>query len=297
MVSLPAELHSLYPWKGNRLDVGDGVRLHYLDEGRGEPILALHGNPTWSFTFRRLVEHFSPTHRVVVPDHVGCGLSDKPGDDAYPYTLARRAEDVGRLVEHLDLRDVTLLVHDWGGAIGLAWALEHLERVRRVVVLNTAGFGLPPGKALPWQIAVVRHLPKFPFPTRGLNAFLRGALLTCTTRGLSARERQGYLAPYGSWADRIAIQRFVEDIPLQPGDRSWETLQRITEGLDRLAALPVFVGWGGKDFVFDHHFLAEWERRLPHAEVHRYPAAGHWVHEDAHADLFPAIASFLQRHP
>lgn len=290
------DLHAvrdLYPWKGRYLDVGGGIRMHYLDEGSGEPLLVLHGNPTWSFSFRRFVERFAPEHRVVVPDHVGCGLSDKPGDEAYAYTLARRVDDVERLVEHLDLRDVTLVAHDWGGMIGLAWALRNFDRVRRFVLLNTAGFGLPEDKRLPWQIAIVRRLRGSSLLVQGLNAFLRGALLTCTTRGLGRRERLGYLAPYGSYRERIAIQRFVEDIPLAPSDRSWAIVDEVSRNLGRLAERPVLIGWGRKDFVFDDAFLAEWKRRLPSARYVEFADAGHWVHEDAGDRLFDEIGGFL----
>jgi len=290
------DLHAvrdLYPWKGRYLDVGGGIRMHYLDEGSGEPLLVLHGNPTWSFSFRRFVERFAPKHRVVVPDHVGCGLSDKPGDEAYAYTLARRVDDVERLVEHLDLRDVTLVAHDWGGMIGLAWALRNFDRVRRFVLLNTAGFGLPEDKRLPWQIAIVRRLRGSSLLVQGLNAFLRGALLTCTTRGLGRRERLGYLAPYGSYRERIAIQRFVEDIPLAPSDRSWAIVDEVSRNLGRLAERPVLIGWGRKDFVFDDAFLAEWKRRLPSARYVEFADAGHWVHEDAGDRLFDEIGGFL----
>lgn len=290
------DLHAvrdLYPWEGRYLDVGGGIRMHYLDEGSGEPLLVLHGNPTWSFSFRRFVERFAPEHRVVVPDHVGCGLSDKPGDEAYAYTLARRVDDVERLVEHLDLRDVTLVAHDWGGMIGLAWALRNFDRVRRFVLLNTAGFGLPEEKRLPWQIAIVRRLRGSSLLVQGLNAFLRGALLTCTTRGLGRRERLGYLAPYGSYRDRIAIQRFVEDIPLAPSDRSWAIVDEVSRNLGRLAERPVLIGWGRKDFVFDDAFLAEWKRRLPSARYVEFADAGHWVHEDAGDRLFDEIGGFL----
>ncbi len=287
-----SSLRDLYPWTGSYLDVG-GARMHYLDEGSGEPLLVLHGNPTWSFSFRSFVSRFSGAHRVVVPDHVGCGLSDKPDEGTYPYTLARRVEDVDALVRYLDLRQVTLIAHAWGGMIGLAWAMKNWERLRRIVLLNTAGFGLPAEKRLPWQIAIVRQLRGSAFLSRGLNAFLRGALLTCTTTGLSARERAGYLAPYGSYADRVAIHRFVKDIPLGPEDPSWAIVDEVSRNLDRLKDLPVLIGWGRQDFVFDDAFLAEWKRRLPDARYVEFPHAGHWVHEDAGDALLDEIETFL----
>ncbi|HEY0839108.1 MAG TPA: alpha/beta fold hydrolase [Vulgatibacter sp.] len=288
-----------YPWEGRFLDVGGGVRMHYLDEGAGEPLVMLHGNPTWSFHYRHLVRAFAGTHRVVVPDHVGCGLSDKPGDDRYEYVLERRVRDLGLLLDRLELEDVTLVAHDWGGMIGLAWALRHLERVSRLALFNTAGFGLPAGRELPWQIAVVRRLPGFEVPVRGFNAFVRGALAGCTKRpgAIDDLARRAYLAPYDSWKNRIAVQRFVDDIPLQRGDRSFPIVDEVSRNLDRITDRPVFIGWGARDFVFDDAFLDEWRRRVPRAEIHRFADAGHFVLEDARDELLPLLRSFLARHP
>lgn len=289
----------LYPWQGHFLDVGQGVRLHYLDEGKGEPMLMLHGNPTWSFYWRHLVSAFSSQYRVIVPDHVGCGLSDKPGDDRYDYVLERRVEDVERLVQSLGLKDITLVVHDWGGMIGLAWATKYPGRVKRLVVLNTAGFGLPPGRKLPWQIGVVRYAPFFPVPVRAFNAFSRGANLMCSTRPgrLTSLAKAAYLAPYDSWKNRIAVQRFVEDIPLKPGDRSWPLVQEVSDKLEQFRAVPTLVCWGRKDFVFDDAFLAEWRRRMPEAQVHVFEDAGHYVLEDAHEEIVALMRDFLAKHP
>lgn len=290
----------LYPWQGHFFDTGQGVRMHYLDEGKGEPMVMLHGNPTWSFYWRHLVKAFSATHRVIVPDHVGCGLSDKPGDEAYPYVLERRVADLDGLLNSLGITDnVTLVVHDWGGMIGMAWATKRPERVKRIVVLNTAGFGLPEGKKLPWQIGVVRYAPFFPIPVRAFNAFSRGANLMCSTRPgrMTPLVKRAYLAPYDSWANRIAVQRFVEDIPLAEGDRSWPIVQEVAQKLEQFRKVPVLICWGRKDFVFDDFFLAEWKRRLPEAEVHVFEDAGHYVAEDAHEEIVGLMRTFLSRHP
>jgi len=127
----------LYPFESHWLDL-DGLRYHYLDEGDGEVVVAVHGNPTWSFYYRDLVKALSDDWRVVVPDHMGCGLSDKPSDDDYDYTLSRRIDDFGALMDDLDLTDINLVVHDWGGMIGLGWAVRNPERIKRLVILNTA---------------------------------------------------------------------------------------------------------------------------------------------------------------
>jgi pimeloyl-ACP methyl ester carboxylesterase len=290
----------LYPWTGHRLDVGKGVEMHYLDEGQGEPLIMLHGNPSWSFYWRHLVKALSGSYRVIVPDHVGCGLSDKPDDEHYEYVLERRVADLDRLLGALGLNEnLTLVVHDWGGMIGLAFATLFPGRVKRLVVLNTAGFGLPEGRRLPWQIAAVRKLPFFALPVRGFNAFSRGANQLCSTvpGRMTERVKQAYLAPYDSWQHRIAVQRFVEDIPLAPGDRSFDLVRRVSDELGQFAKIPLLICWGRRDFVFDDAFLNEWRRRLPHAEVHVFEDAGHYVAEDAHERIVPLISDFLVRNP
>jgi haloalkane dehalogenase len=289
------DFHRDHP--GRDLVLGSsGLRYHYLDEGQGAPVVMLHGNPSWSFYYRNLVEALRDDYRVIVPDHIGCGFSDKPGDDRYEYTLARRVDDLEALLDHLGIdRDVTLVVHDWGGMIGLDYATRHPERIARLVVLNTAAFHLPASKPFPWPLWVCRNSPVGAFMVRGLNAFCRAAAAVgCKHHPMPRAVRAAYLAPYDSWDRRIAIHRFVQDIPLRPGDRAFEEVSRVQERLDRLGGVPMFLGWGMKDFVFDRHFLDEWVRRFPSAEVHRFPEAGHYILEDEAEVLIPRIRGFLE---
>lgn len=290
-------MNALYPFAPNYLDI-DGQGMHYVDEGEGDVVLMLHGNPSWSFLYRDLIAELKSDHRVVAPDHIGCGRSDKPGDGAYDYTLASRVSDVSRLVEDLDLRDITLVVHDWGGMIGMAWATRNAERVARLVVLNTAAFPLPTDKRFPAALTLARVPGLGALLVRGANAFSRGAVRRCVTRKpMSDEVAAGYLEPYDSWAHRIAVHRFVQDIPLGTGDPAYEVVQRTADELDRLADIPLMICWGMKDFVFDPHFLAEWERRFPSAEVHRFPDCGHYVLEDAGEEIVPLVRQFLEAHP
>jgi haloalkane dehalogenase len=141
----------IYPFTGRFFDRGGGIRMHYVDEGAGEPVVMVHGNPTWSFYFRHLVIALRDRHRCIVPDHVGCGLSDKPGDDGYAYVLGSRVDDLEALLDSLDVkRDITLVVHDWGGMIGFAYATRHPERIRRIVLLNTASLRFSYCLLFPW---------------------------------------------------------------------------------------------------------------------------------------------------
>lgn len=283
---------------GRDFDIG-GLRYHYLDEGDGEPVVMVHGNPSWSFYYRRLVEALSPSHRTIVPDHIGCGFSDKPDDAQYDYTLESRVRDLETLLDHLGIDSgITLVVHDWGGMIGMTYAARHPERIARLVVLNTAAFHLPPAKAFPWPLWVCRNSPLGAFMVRGLNAFVRGtARLGCTRHRMPGAVRDAYAAPYDSWRHRIAIHRFVQDIPLRPGDRCYDIVDEVERGLGALAETPMLVAWGMKDFVFDHHFLEEWERRFPKAEVVRFPRAGHYILEDEADEIVPRVKAFLAAHP
>jgi haloalkane dehalogenase len=259
----------------------------------------LHGNPSWSFYYRRLAQARAVVHRVIVPDHVGCGLSSKPSDSEYDFSLERRIGDLEALLNHLALdAGLTLVVHDWGGAIGLGFATRHPERIARLIILNTAAFHLPRTKSFPWPLWLCRDTPLGAWLVRGINAFCRGtALVGCRRQPMPRAIRNAYLAPYDSWAHRIAIHRFVQDIPLGPGDRCYDVVSRIEERLPLLASRPMLIAWGMRDFVFDRHFLEEWQRRFPAAELHRFPEAGHYVLEDEHERLIPLIGSFLAAHP
>ena len=289
-----------YPATRQFFDRGGGIRLHYLDEGPrdGEPIVMVHGNPSWSYYYRRLVAALSPRYRCIVPDHVGMGLSDKPDDSAYRYTLQTRIDDLGALLAHLGVRErTTLVVHDWGGMIGLGWALSQPQAVSRLVILNTAAFPLREGKPLPWQLKLVRDSRLGAFLVRRFNAFSLGASLVGVSRRMDPAERRALTAPYDSWHDRIGTLRFVQDIPLDADDPAWAPVADAGQRLAELADRPALICWGLKDFVFDGDFLDGFRQRLPQAEVHAFADANHYVLEDAHERIVPLVQAFLARHP
>ena len=292
-----AEFLAKHP--GHNLDLGKGVFYHYLDEGAGEPVVMVHGNPSWSFYYRKLVEALSPDYRVIVPDHIGCGMSSKPGDGRYDYTLETRVRDLEMLLEHLEIdRGITLVLHDWGGAIGMGFAAKYPEKIARLIILNTAAFHLPKTKSFPWLLWLCRDTPLSAWLVRGLNLFCKGtAAIGCKHHQMSRGVRHAYLAPYNSWSDRIAIHRFVQDIPLRAGDRSYSLVTFMQERLSLFAETPALIAWGLKDFVFDRHFLAEWERYLPKAEVLRFPHSGHYLLEDESEVILPKVRTFLAENP
>ena len=200
MPSLPSHLDpTLYPFTGKTRVIG-GHDLHYLDEGSGDPIVMVHGNPTWSWYYRRLAADLRDRYRVIVPDHIGCGLSAKPDDADYPYTLARRMEDLETLLDEIGVNSkITLIVHDWGGAIGCGVASRKPERYRRIVVMNTSAFRLPEGKSFPKILWPIRHTPLGPILVRGLNLFCKEtARIGCRLTRMPGPVRDGYLAPYNT---------------------------------------------------------------------------------------------------
>jgi len=287
----------LYPFESQWLNVA-GNRMHFLDEGpRDAPIvLMVHGNPTWSFYYRNLVIALRDRYRCIVPDHIGCGLSDKPGADQYPYTLERRISDLDALMSHIQPQTmVHLIVHDWGGMIGFGWAVERSEQIGNMVIGNTAAFPLPPEKKLPAALWLVRNTKLGALLVQGLNAFSGIAARVAFKKPVSAEVRNAYTGPYDSWDNRIAILRFVQDIPLKPADPGYNIVQMTESRLTEFTNKPCLLAWGEKDFVFDQHFLRQWKRLFPQAKVLEYPDCGHYIFEDGGPPLTQAISDFMDQ--
>lgn len=289
-LALPPEVRAIYPFEPRTLPLNNGARLRYLDEGpREAPVVVMvHGNPTWSFFFRALVLALRGRFRCIVPDHLGCGLSDKPQDA--DYTLAGHLDNLGALMDALGIRRAHLVVHDWGGPIGLGMARRRPGWIDRLVVFNTAAF---PSRRIPKRIAVCRLPWLGALLVRGFNVFSGAAIHLAVARPLAPAVRAGYLAPHRSWADRVAVHRFVRDIPLAPNHRSNAEVEAIGQSLAGLAGRPALVVWGGRDWCFDDVFLEEWRRRLPAARVVRLADAGHWLLEDDPATVAREVQAFL----
>ncbi len=291
-VALPKAVRAIFPFQAHTLDLPGGVRMRYLDEGprEGPVVVMVHGNPTWSFYFRSLVFALRDRFRCLVPDHVGCGLSDKPQD--YNYSLEQRIADLGTLLDALNITRAHLIVHDWGGPIGLGVARRRPALVDRLVVLNTAAF---PSRRIPRRIAVCRLPWLGALLVRGLNGFSGPAVHLAVRRPLPPAVRQAMLWPHRSWADRVAVHRFVRDIPLGPGHRTQPEIERIGGSLTAFRDRPVLIVWGMRDWCFDSTFLAEWKQRLPRARVVELPEAGHWLLEDDPAAVVTEVDAFLGR--
>ncbi len=274
-------------------------RLAYVDEGTGPPVVMLHGNPTWSFYYRNLVVALRDTHRCIVPDHIGCGLSDKPPTSLYDYSLKSRIDDVEALLDSLNIKEkITLVVQDWGGMIGMGYAARHPERIARIVATNTGCTRLPNAKGFPWSLWLGRNTKLGEWLILHRNLFCRLAAKWCVRRKpLPPDVRAMYLKPYDSPANRIAVLKFVQTIPLKPSDPGYDIVVGVEESAAKLRDVPTLLLWGMKDFVFDRHFLAEWQRLYPHAETKTWPDCGHYLLEDATDEAIMEVKTFLAKHP
>ncbi|MES2792942.1 MAG: alpha/beta fold hydrolase [Planctomycetota bacterium] len=282
-----------YPFASHYVDV-DGARMHYIDEGVGETILCVHGNPTWSFAWRNFVKQLSSKYRVIAVDHIGCGFSDKPQE--YPYTLRQHISNLERLLQTLDLQKITLIAHDWGGAIGMGAAGEMAYRFSRFVLCNTAAFR---SQRMPFRISVCRWPVVGAIGVRGFNLFSRAALTMAVSHHerMTPAIRAGYVAPYNNWANRVAVHRFVQDIPLKPSHPTYDTLSQVEAGLQQFRQHPMLLAWGEQDWCFSPEFRKEFEQRFPQAESFPIADAGHYVFEDAPERLIPRVREFLTQHP
>lgn len=288
---VPEWLREHYPFEPRRFDTGRGM-MSYLDEGRGdEAVLMVHGNPTWSFFYRQLVLALRGNCRCIVPDHLGCGLSDKPQD--FNYTLGEHIKNLDALVASLGLRKVHLIVHDWGGPIGLGTMLPRSSVLGSVVIFNTAAFQ---DSRVPWRIRLCRVPGLGALVVRGGNGFAWPATWMAVKRPMPPAIRRAFVWPYDSWANRIATHRFVVDIPGSAKDPSGAVLAGVERALPELRKHPVRIIWGGGDFCFDRHYYDRWRQLLPEATATYLGQAGHYLLEDAGQEVVSLVREHLVNH-
>jgi haloalkane dehalogenase len=282
MVTWPEWLdRDLYPFAAHRF-AADGGEMHYVDEGEGPPVVFVHGNPTWSFQFRTAIRELSPTHRCVAPDHLGFGLSDKPA--GWSYRPTEHAANFARFMADLDLTGVTLVVGDWGGPIGLSWALDHPERVRHIVITNT-WFWSVRGDLYYWGFSTLMGGPVGRFLIRRRNAFARDVLRAAFAdkTKLTPQIHEHYLAPLADPGQRTGTWVLPRHIMASSG---W--LSGLWRRRSVLAGIPMSVLWGTEDIAFRDKELRRWAAAFPHASVDRLPV-GHFIAEEDPQALIDVI--------
>lgn len=263
-------------------------RMAYTDVGNGPPIVFLHGNPTWAYMYRHLIDGLSDAYRCIAPDYLGFGRSEAPA--SFSYRPPHHAAHVEALLQHLDVRDATLVMHDWGGPIGLSYALRHPGRVRRLVLLNT---WLWPHDGDAWIGTFSRVMggPIGRFLIHRYNAFARWIIplamgkrsrLSAEAHDAYTRRRQSGVRRHASWVFPRALRT----------ETPW--LRAFWSDRHRLAPAEVLIAWGKRDLAFGSEgYLRRWMQLFPDATVHRFPSVGHYVAEEMGPTLTPYVRSFL----
>jgi len=288
-----------YPFEQNYFEMqheGKPLYMNVVDEGpKNAPvILFLHGNPTWSFIWRHAINALKKTHRCIAIDHIGCGFSDRP--QSYDYTLSQHAQNVHALLEYLEVKTFFLVMHDWGGMIGMKVATDKPERVVGFSAMNTGAFmgPLPPSIAsikVPWfgKTAVLQF-----------NAFVRVALKRCIHKKerLTEAIKEAYTQPYNNPHDRLATLRFVEDVPQSDAHPTASVVKSVDQKLHLFKEKPALLIWGEEDFCFSPVFRKGWQERFPKAITHTFDDASHYIFEEYPDEVATLLQEFIrENHP
>ena len=293
-----------YPFKPNYVKI-DGYRQHYIDAAPlnkpgAEPIVLLHGNPTWSFLYRKFVPPLVEAgYRAIAPDYIGWGRSDKPADFSF-YRLENRIKYFTKFMDLLNLKDITLVMQDWGGPIGLGYAVEHPGLIKRLVIMSTWAFDFPEefGQELPPLFKMCREPWLGEAMLLGFNVFVEGFLPGAIIRKekITPEFVRAYRAPFPDYNSRIPTMA-IQDVPLERDHPSRPTMLGIQEKLNRLK-VPTLLVWGEDDDLLDVKRLPEfWKMIYPHAELRLVPRAGHFLQEDAPEEVVAIIKEFLAKNP
>jgi haloalkane dehalogenase len=295
----PDWLEAMFPWPQASLSV-NGRRMAYIDEGSraARPVLLLHGNPTWAFLWRDFVGPLTAAgYRVVAPDCIGAGYSDKPRIDA-AYSLAHHIADLGSLIDQLDLKGLAIVGQDWGGPQGVGAGLTRLQRVAAITLMNTWLFTDYAGRfhtsPRPWT---TWHAPILgPYFLKRLKALSHGGPAATTRRGMSPAEARGYHHVYDERESETVTLTWPRSIPLREGDRGWADMAWIQAQLPRLADIPIQLIWAPEDQVFPIAYAERLKQLLPHAEgPTTYDAAAHFLQDDRGPEIAADIVAFLNR--
>lgn len=277
----------LYPFLHYTFRLENG-QMHYVDEGQGEPVVFVHGTPTWSFVWRQQIKSLSRTHRCIAPDHLGFGLSDKPAD--FAYTPEAHARNLEQLIGHLQLKDITLVVHDFGGPIGLNYALRHPENVKRIVLLNTWMWSLEEERQIMKISSFMSgSVGRFLYLNLGFSPRMLLPKGYHERRHLSKDVLRHYLKPLNNARNRLGTWYFAAALK---ASASW--FDQLWQQREKLRGIPMLILWGEKDALLPLSLLEKWQKTYPEATVRRYKA-GHFVQEEKGGEIADALKEFMPR--
>ena len=276
-----------YPFQSKYFDLPMG-RMHYVDEGESaHAIVMVHGNPAWSYTYRKLVKCLSNKYRCIAPDHIGFGLSDKPID--WDYLPENHAANFEKLLNHLDMQSITLIVGDWGGPIGLSYAVNHPDKIKSIVITNT----------WMWSVKGIFHYEMFSGLMGGIlgrtlikryNFFVKVLMKKMFRAEISAPVHQHYIEPLKEPMDRKGCWIFPKQII---GSSSW--LANLWSKRGAIVNKPSIIIWGKKDIAFRDIELKKWKSFFTDVEVHEYDEVGHFVQEELGVELCPLVERHLEK--
>ena len=275
----------------------NGFDMHYVDEGSGEPVVMVHGDPTWGYLYRNFIPPLSQRGRCMVPDLMGMGKSDIPQDRSL-YRLEQHRANLEGLLLHLDLHDITLVLHDWGGPVGLGFATLHPQRIKRLVLMNTWAFASWPGGPFPRLLEIIRSERGEAFVLKR-NGYLEPALTGTTyhSEKLTQTVMEAYSAPFPTPESRLAMLCWSRDIPVRESDVSYAEMKRIEQGLSQFNSVPILLVWGMQDPVLSPSVLRRWQHVYPHAITHEIEDASLFLQEDAPERIVAEIEAFLEANP
>lgn len=278
-----------YPFQHRWLQLQYG-NMHYVDEGEGEVILFVHGTPTWSFLWRQQIKSLSRNYRCIAPDHLGFGLSDKPGSE-FSYTPEAHANNLKELITKLQLQNITLVVHDFGGPTGMKYALEHADKIKRIVILNSWMWSLEK-EATMMKVSKFMSGPigRFLYLQLGFSARILLPMGYSQRKHLTKDIRQHYQKPLASAKQRMGTWHFAKAL-----HEANPYFAELWNQRDKLSNLPKLILWGDKDKLLPTSFLDTWQLAYPDAQVQRINA-GHFLQEERGGEVSEAIHMFMHAH-
>lgn len=285
-----------FPFRPNYKKI-NGFQMHYIDEGKGEPIVCVHGEPTWAYLYRKFIRELSKDNRVIVPDHMGFGKSEVPQDK--PYLLAQHVDNLTKLILQLDLNNITLVFQDWGGPISFGFAIKYPNRVKRLVIMNTS-VGVAKESRRLWYESMVED-GTYDQLMGNMKIFIPQMMFGAFVRKMTKEERKilknAYTAPFPNRESCIGAMAFPKDIPKGTNHPSSKIMQEIRDKLPLLKDKPKIIIWGMKDRIFPPKIIEIWKDIYPGIKSYEIENAGHFLQEDAPEEIIEIIQHFIIENP